>query len=59
MNAGTDYTKAKQHAQANADYTGTPRWLHLYAGTWWISKTPVHDAERIDPTKDRQPYGYC
>jgi hypothetical protein len=49
MNAGRDYTRAKQQAQANADRTQTPRWLHLYAGVWWISTTPVQDAEKIDP----------
>lgn len=57
MNAGTDYAKAKRQAQANADYTKTPRWLHLYNGTWYISKSPVQDGERIDPRD--QPYGYC
>lgn len=57
MNAGTDYNKAKQQALANANYTKTPRWLHGYNGSWWISKTPVRDAERIDP--QTKPYGYC
>lgn len=49
MNAGRDYIKARQHAQANADRTQTLRWLHMYNGAWWISKTPVRDAERIEP----------
>lgn len=51
MNAGTDYQKAKRHAQANADYTRTPRWIHLYNGVWWIDKTSILDAERIDPAR--------
>jgi hypothetical protein len=38
VNAGRDYRKARRQAQANADLTGTPRWLHLYGGVWWISK---------------------
>ncbi len=59
MNAGTDYHKARAQAQANADYTRTPRWLHMYGGTWYVSKTPVQDSERIDPRKDLQPKGYC
>lgn len=49
MNAGTDYAKAREHAQANANYTNTPRWLHYYRNTWWISRTPIHDSERIAP----------
>jgi hypothetical protein len=56
MNAGTDYTKAKKQAQANADYSKTPRWLHGYNGVWWVSQTPVRDAERIDPST--KPKGY-
>lgn len=57
MNAGKDYVKARKQAQANADYTGTPRWLHMYNGVWWITGTPVRDSERIDPTV--KPKGYC
>lgn len=57
MNAGNDYQKARAQAQANADYTKTPRWLFNYGGTCWISKTPVQDSERIDPTD--KPKGYC
>lgn len=49
MNAGPDYTKARAHAQANADSTHAPRWLHFYNGVWWVSRTPVHDSERIEP----------
>ena len=49
MNAGTDYRKARRQAQANANWTSTPRWLHLYSGIWWISREPVKDSERIDP----------
>lgn len=50
MNAGRDYGKAKRQAQANADWSGEPRWLSLYNGVWWVSKTPVLDAERVEPT---------
>lgn len=54
MNAGRDYEKARRQAQANADYTQTPRWLHGYAGVWWVSKEPVRDAERIEPKEQRE-----
>ena len=57
MNAGQDYQKAKRQAQANADYTKTPRWLHMYGRTWWISREPTADSERIDPIV--KPKGYC
>lgn len=57
MNAGKDYSKAKVQAQANADYTKTPRWIHLYGGVWYISREPIADSERIDPTN--KPKGYC
>lgn len=57
MNAGLDYAKAKRQAQANADYTKTPRWLHMYGAVWWISREPIVDAERIDPKE--KPKGFC
>ncbi len=38
MNAGKDYKKARRQAQANANYSGQPRYLHSYGGAWWISK---------------------
>jgi len=57
MNAGHDYAEAKLQAKANADYTQTPRWLHRYRGVWWISKTPVTDAEQIEP--ERKPDERC
>jgi hypothetical protein len=66
MNAGSDYVRAKRQAQANADYTRTPRWLHYYAGFYWITaEAPRAEGqtwagvtrERIDP-KD-PPKGYC
>jgi hypothetical protein len=50
MNAGKNYAKARAHAQANADRSDSPRWLHEYSGSWWITSTPTADAERIDPT---------
>ena len=57
MNAGTDYTRAKRHAQANADLDGQPRKLFLYHGVWWIDRhdptaevTPS-DAEVIEPRR--------
>lgn len=49
MNAGKNYRSAKRQAQANADYTDSPRWLHRYGDVWWISKTPVADSELIEP----------
>jgi hypothetical protein len=55
VNAGRDYLKAKRQAQANADYTQTPRWLHLYGGVWWITKTQVHDGELIRPDEEIKP----
>ncbi len=41
MNAGKDYAKAVSQAQANADLTRTPRYVHSYNGVWWISKSPL------------------
>lgn len=54
MNAGSDYRKAKLLAQQNADLTNSPRWLHHYAGRWWISKDAGSGEarERIDPKKE-------
>lgn len=49
MNAGKNHTKARAQAQANADRSQSPRWLHQYGGSWWISTTPTADAERINP----------
>ena len=49
MNAGKNRDKAIQQAQVNANLTGTPRWVHLYNGVYWISKTPVEHGERTDP----------
>lgn len=49
MNAGKDYKRAKAQAQANADRSQSPRWLHQYGGSWWISTTPTADAEQLDP----------
>jgi hypothetical protein len=50
VNAGRNYDKAKIQAQANANLTGTPRWLHQWNGTYWISKEPgLGQRERIDP----------
>lgn len=53
MNAGKNHTKARAQAQANADRSQSPRWLHQYGGAWWISTTPTADAERIDPTAQK------
>lgn len=41
MNAGKDFGKAIEQAKANAARTGTPRWVHSYNGTFWISQTPL------------------
>ena len=55
MNAGKSYTKAKAQAQANADYSNSPRWLHQYGGVWWISKEAgAGGRERIDPRRSRR-----
>ena len=51
MNAGKNHTKARAQAQANADRSQSPRWLHQYGGVYWISKEPGDGGrERIDPT---------
>lgn len=39
MNAGKDYKQAHRQAQANANRDYKSRYLHLYNGAWWISKT--------------------
>jgi hypothetical protein len=52
MNTGTnDYGVAAIQARANAEIAGEPRWLHMYNGTFWISKSAVNDAnaQRFDP----------
>ena len=53
MNAGKDYVRALAQAQANADLTQTPRWMHLWEGVWWINKTkPIHaetEARKVVP----------
>jgi len=45
MNAGRDYARARAHAQANADASGTSRWIHMYNNTWWIDKSNPKDAQ--------------
>lgn len=55
MNTGTnDYGVAAIQARANAESSGEPRWLHMYGGTFWISKTAVNDpnAQRFDPPSE-------
>lgn len=49
MNAGRDLRKAVKRAQANANATKSPRWVHRYGGCWWISKTPVEGGGKINP----------
>ena len=39
MNAGTNYTKAKRHAQANENQTGVNWSMHMYNGVWWIERS--------------------
>jgi hypothetical protein len=48
MNAGKDFERARKQAYANAKRTGTPRYLHMYGGTWWISRDPIQDAFKIN-----------
>lgn len=55
MNAGKDYKRARIQAQANADHTGTPRYLHLYNGVWWIDKEPCADALVVLPDPAKRP----
>lgn len=38
MNAGTDYTRARRQAQANADYFDTNYRLFQYNNTWWVER---------------------
>lgn len=50
MYAGKDYRRAREQAQANADWTGRPRYLHFYGGAWWVSIAPPGDeSETITP----------
>lgn len=61
MNAGTNYTKAKRQAQANADRDGHARQLWIYNGVWWIERvgtsargettSRIPDAEIVQPTE--------
>ena len=54
MNAGKSYEKAREHAQRNADRDGRPRYLHGWAGAWWIDREPCDGAEEIKPARRRQ-----
>lgn len=47
MNAGTDYTKAKRQAQANADHTGKAWRMFLYNGVWWIERCQWSDVDPV------------
>jgi hypothetical protein len=51
MNTNTnDLRRATERAQANANWSGRPRWLQLWNGTLWISKTePADPVRRVDP----------
>ena len=55
MNMGTDYTKAKAQARANADLTRHPWVLHMYNRVWWVSRLDSYteglpaDAEIVYP----------
>jgi hypothetical protein len=57
MNAGRDHEAAKRQAQANANRTGTARYLHSYGGTYWIDRDDPVDAvgcvETFAPQRDR------
>lgn len=45
----SDRKFVRKWAQYNADATNTPRWIHLWNGQFWISRTPVEGGDRIDP----------
>lgn len=51
MNAGKIKDLAEKWAQSNADSDQKPRWLHLYNGNYWISRTPVEGAKEFKPGK--------
>ena len=48
MNAGGDYTKAKAHAQANANRSGQSWSMCFYGGVWWIEQCREDDPVRND-----------
>lgn len=39
MNVGRDFKKAVEHAKDNTRLDGQPRYLHMYGGVLWLSKT--------------------
>ena len=53
-----DLKKAEEQAQANANSSGRPRWLFMYNGTFWISKTEVKEegyCKKFEPVQ----YSFC
>jgi hypothetical protein len=60
MRIGKDFQKAREQAQANADFSGQPRWLFLYNGEFRLSKTAVTGSgfvRRYDPKPKEARYG--
>jgi hypothetical protein len=53
MNAGRNMKKAYAAAQDNADWTGEPRYVHMYNGVFWISKSPCEGSIEFLPRKKR------
>ncbi len=49
MNAGRNLERAAKQAQANANYSGKPRYLSIYGGTYWIDLEPVDGSKKFTP----------
>ena len=49
MNAGANYGIARAQAQANADYSRQPRYLHRFNEVWWIDSAPCDGCETLTP----------
>jgi hypothetical protein len=44
-----DRIKARRIAQANANWSGAPRYLHIWNGVFWCGSSPCDGAEEIRP----------
>ena len=49
-----DRAAASRIAQANANSSGQPRYLHMYNGTFWCETSPCDGAEKFEP-KPKKP----
>ena len=59
MNVGKDKQRAMTQALANAKKANEARYVHLYRGTYWISRFPTKTADYVEevlPNGTTRPY---